>query len=459
MMRRRATTAMDVTRRRGDAEKNTGATASRPFSAFSAPPREMLFLFLVAIIALPLRAQSIRHLPACTGLGEGSTQPGDSAYPIPHAVPRPRRSADGRPWSQRFAESVMTRSPQTHRRWDYTAGVVLGAIEQVGLRRRDERMLAYVQANVDRFVKEDGVIEGYDREEFNLDEVAPGRLLLNLYARTKDERYRRAADRLRDQLRAQPRTAEGGYWHKKIYPQQMWLDGLFMGQPFAAQYARAFGDTALENDIARQFLLVARHTRDPRTGLMYHAWDAARAQPWADSATGLSRNFWGRAMGWYVMGVVETLDWLPASHPDRAAIVRTLQDAAAAIARAQDPVTGLWWNVLDQPNRAGNYLEGSASSMFAYALAKGVRLGYLDASYRAVAERGFDGLLTSLVRENADGTASLTNIVQVSGLGGNNRRDGSYRDGSFAYYASEPVVTDDYKGLGPFILAALELGR
>ena len=421
--------------------------------------RALRIIALAALLAPASAAAQLKHLPAAQQLGEGTRQPDDAPYAIPHAPPRRRVSSDGRLWSVRFAESVMKRNPQTHRRWDYTGGVVLGAIERVGLARKDVRMLGYVKENIDRFVKPDGSIEGYELEEYNIDEVAPGRLLLTLHQRTKEPRYMKAAERLREQLRTQPRTASGGFWHKKIYPQQMWLDGLFMGEPFYAQYSKVRGDTAAFTDIARQFLLVSRHTRDPRTDLMYHAWDAARAQPWADSATGLSRNFWGRAMGWYVMGVVETLDHFPASHPDRAAIVETLRQAAEGIARTQDPLTGLWWDVMDQPNREGNYLEGSASSMFVYALAKAARLGYIDASYRRLAERGFDGLLSNLVRENADGTASLINIVQVSGLGGNTRRDGSYRDGSFAYYVSEPVVTDDYKGVGPFILAALELGR
>jgi unsaturated rhamnogalacturonyl hydrolase len=417
----------------------------------------------LALAASPLAAGAahaqVAHLPAGTGLGEGTPQPGDAPLPIPHAAPRARRSPDGRPWSVRAAESVMRRSPQTHRRWDYTQGVVLGAIERVGLARRDADMIRYVDTNMARWVTHMGDITGYRLDEYNIDEVSQGRLLFGTLQRTRDERYRYAAVMLREQLRTQPRTAEGGFWHKKIYPQQMWLDGLYMGQPFFAQFAKTFNEPAAFDDIARQFLLVARHTRDPRTGLMYHGWDAAKAQPWADTATGLSPNFWGRAMGWYVMGVVETLDHFPADHPDRAAIIQTLADAAEGIARVQDPVTGLWWNVMDQPDRAGNYLEASASSMFAYALAKAARLGYVDARYRAVAERGFDGLLTNLVRENPDGTVSLVNVVQVSGLGGNPRRDGSYRDGSFAYYASEPVVTDDYKGVGPFILAALELGR
>lgn len=357
----------------------------------------------------------------------------------------------------------MRRAPQTHRRWDYTAGVVLGAVERIALARRDTAMLAYVRRNMDRFVGPEGAIDGYRADEFNLDAIAQGRLLFGLAERTGDARYRKAADILRDQLRRQPRTAEGGFWHKQLYPQQMWLDGLFMAEPFYAEYARRYEDAAARarsfDDVTRQFLLAARHTRDPRTGLMVHAWDAAHAQRWADSATGRAPNVWGRAMGWYLVGAVETLDQLPAAHPDRAALIAVVADAADAVARVQDPVTGLWWDVLDQPNRAGNYLEASASSMFAYALAKAARLGYVDARYRQVASRGFDGLLANLVREHADGTVSLINVCQVSGLGGALRKDGSYRDGSFAYYVTEPVVTDDYKGVGPFILAALELGR
>jgi unsaturated rhamnogalacturonyl hydrolase len=422
-------------------------------------PVFVLALTLAALAAAPSIDAQVPHLAAGEGLGEGSRQPDDAPLVIPHASPRPRASSDGRPWSVRVAESVMRRNPQTHRRWDYTQGVVLGAIERVALATRDRAMLRYVDENMERWITPTGDITGYRLDEYNIDEVSQGRLLFGMYERTKEERYKLAADMLRQQLRQHPRTPEGGFWHKQIYPQQMWLDGLYMGQPFFAQYARKFDEPAAFDDIARQFLLVARHTRDPRTSLMYHAWDAAKAQPWADTATGLSPHFWGRAMGWYVMGVVETLEHFPADHPDRPAIIQTLRDAAEGIARVQDPVTGLWWNVMDQPNRAGNYLEASASSMFAYALARAARLGYIDPEYRQVAERGFNGLLTNLVRENPDGTVSLTNIVQVSGLGGNLRRDGSYRDGSYAYYVSEPVVTDDYKGVGPFILAALELER
>jgi unsaturated rhamnogalacturonyl hydrolase len=239
----------------------------------------------------------------------------------------------------------------------------------------------------------------------------------------------------------------------------MWLDGLYMAEPFYAEYAKTFGEQSGFDDVAKQFLLVARHTRDPQTGLMYHGWDAAKTQKWADPQTGLSKSFWGRAMGWYMLGAVDALDYIPRTHKDRAAVIATLSQAAKAVANAQDPVTGLWWQVLDQPNRDRNYLEASASSMFVYSLAKAARLGYIDPKYLAVANRGFDGLISNLVKTNPDGSVSLTNICQVAGLGGNLRKDGSYRDGTYEYYVSEPVVADDYKGVGPFIMAAHELGR
>jgi unsaturated rhamnogalacturonyl hydrolase len=369
------------------------------------------------------------------------------------------QTPDRRPWSVRFAEAVMQRKPAVSERWDYTAGLMLLAIDRVGERTKDPKFAAYMKENMDRFVGADGTVRGYRTDDYNLDQINQGRLLFPLLSRTNDARYRKAADILRDQLRRQPRTRDGGFWHKQIYPQQMWLDGLYMAEPFYAQYARTIGDTAAFSDITRQFLLVARHTRDARTGLYYHGWDEARAQKWADSTTGRSPHFWGRAMGWYAMAIVDVLDELPESHRDRAQIIRILQDLADAVERVQDPVTGLWYQILDQPSRAGNYHEASGSSMFVYALAKGARKGYLTARSRAVAERGFDGLVKHLVKTDEQGRPSLTGICEVAGLGGALRKDGSYRDGSFAYYVSEPVVADDYKGVGPFILAALELGR
>lgn len=359
------------------------------------------------------------------------------------------------PWSVRVANSVMRRSPAAvYGKWDYTAGLVLLGLERVGTRTGDAKYAAYIEKSVDSLVHPDGSIATYDAAEHNLDQINEGRALFALYDRTHDARYAKAADRLREQLRHQPRTSEGGFWHKDIYPQQMWLDGLYMAEPFYAEYAARHHDTTAMNDVVRQFLLVARHTRDPRTGLFYHAWDAAHQQPWADSATGLSKNFWGRAVGWYLMAAVDVLDYLPKTHPQRAALIQVVQQLADAVAKVQDPVTGVWWQVLDQPDRARNYLEASASAMFVYAFAKGARMGYLPAAYHTLAERGFDGMLANFVTVEPNGLVSINDICKVAGLGGNPPRDGSYE-----YYVSEPVVSNDYKGVGAFILAANELGR
>ncbi|HEX9106235.1 MAG TPA: glycoside hydrolase family 88 protein, partial [Longimicrobiales bacterium] len=338
--------------------------------------------------------------------------------------------------------------------WDYTGGLVLWAIEQVGQRAHDPALQAYVQRNVDRFVQPDGRIAVYDSAELSLDRIEPGNVILALWQRTHDPRYRTAAATLRRQLSRQPRTDEGGFWHKQIYPQQMWVDGIYMASPFYARYGQAFGESAAFEDVARQILLVARHLRDPRTGLYYHGWDAAHKQIWADSLTGLSPSLWARGDGWYLMGLVDVLDVLPTDHPDRPQLLRVLRDLAESLARVQDPASGLWYQVLDQPNRAGNYLEASGSAMFVYALAHAARRGHLGAEYLAVAQRGFAGIVKHLLRPNPDGTLSLTQICGVAGLGGRQQRDGS-----FHYYVHEPIVADDYKGVGPFMLAALELGR
>ena len=357
-------------------------------------------------------------------------------------------------YAEQFVKATIARNPQVHTKWDYTAGVVLLAIERQGEAQKNQAYLDYVKRNIDSFVQPDGSIRTYDMDEFNLDQVAEGRLLFPLYARTHDERYRKAIETLRTQLRNQPRTSEGGFWHKKLYPQQMWLDGLYMASPFLAQYGAVFNDTSALNDVATQILLVARNTRDAKTGLYYHAWDATHSQIWADSLTGHSANFWARAVGWYAMAIVDVLDVLPRTHRDRAPIINVLAELADAVSNVQDPVTGLWYDVLDQPTRKGNYHETSASSMFVYALAKGAHNGWIDARYLQVARRAYDGLIKQMVRLDGKNGISLDSIVTVSGLGGKQNRNGS-----FEYYISEPVASNDYKGIGPFIMASQELGR
>jgi unsaturated rhamnogalacturonyl hydrolase len=273
-----------------------------------------------------------------------------------------------------------------------------------------------------------------------------------LYRQTHEDKYLKAVQILREQLRTQPRTFDGGFWHKKRYPNQMWLDGLYMAGPFYAEYAATFHEDTAFNDIARQFILMEKHSRDEKTGLLYHAWDASKKERWADPQTGRSPNFWGRAMGWYGMALVDALDQFPADHPRRKELLAILQRYAAAVQRWQDQPTGLWYEVLDKGTEKGNYQEASVSCMFVYTLAKALRQKYLPANYIPVAQKGYAGIIKKFIRTDDKGLLALDGTVQVGGLGGK-----PYRDGSYAYYLSEKVITNDAKGVGAFILAATEI--
>ncbi|MDB5196565.1 MAG: glucuronyl hydrolase [Flaviaesturariibacter sp.] len=336
-------------------------------------------------------------------------------------------------------------------KWRYDQGVVLKGMEGLWRATGEARYFQYIQRSIDFYVGEDGSIKGYKPDEYNIDHLNNGRLLLLLYNVTGKEKYRKAASLLRDQLKTHPRTAEGSFWHKKIYPNQVWLDGLYMGQPFYAEYAQLFHEDTAFNDIARQFILIERHARDPKTGLLYHGWDASKEQAWADKQTGLSPNVWGRALGWYGMAMVDVLDYLPANHQGRDSILNILNRFAKAVTLAQDARSGLWYDVPNMPTESKNYFEASASSMLVYTLAKGVRKGYLPAAYLAVARKGYAGICSRFIKTEA-GQAILSGTVGVSGLGGK-----PYRDGSFAYYMSEPVIDNDPKGMGAFIQAANEI--
>lgn len=355
------------------------------------------------------------------------------------------------PWAMRMADSIMEQHPIRGRKWTYEWGVTLKGIEQLWHQTGDPRYFDYIKRNVDEFVQPDGSIRTYRLEDYNIDMINSGKLLFGLLNATGEERYERAAHLLRDQLRTHPRTADGGFWHKLVYPKQMWLDGIYMGSPFLAEYARTFDEPDAFDDVAHQIILIEGHTRDPKTGLLYHGWDETLRQGWADPATGHSPHFWGRAVGWFMMALVDVLDHFPAEHPQRGRIIAIFEETVAALERVQDPATGLWYQVLDHGAHEGNYLEASASSMFAYAIAKAVRLGHIGLDCRRIAERGFDGIVTHLVSEE-HGRLALNQICYVAGLGGI-----PYREGTFDYYISEPVVTNDDKGVGPFILAGVEL--
>lgn len=349
-------------------------------------------------------------------------------------------------WPDSFAVK-----PGSPARWSYDQGVILKGIEGIWNATGDARWFNYIQKQMDYYVKEDGSIKGYRPDEYNIDHLNNGKLVLLLYQVTGKEKYKKAADLLRTQLKTHPRTSEGGFWHKKIYPTQMWLDGLYMGQPFYAEYARVFGEDTIFNDVTKQFVLMERHARDPKTGLLFHGWDESRQQAWADKTTGLSPEVWGRALGWFGMAMVDALDHFPANHPGKDSIIGILNRFAKAVTSVQDAKTGLWYDVVSKPKEPKNYFEASASSMLVYTLAKGVRKGYLPVTYLGNATKGYNGLLVQFIREEGGQTA-LHGTVSVSGLGGK-----PYRDGSFAYYMSEPVIVNDPKGMGAFILAADEM--
>ncbi|QOG00552.1 glycoside hydrolase family 105 protein [Flavobacterium sp. MDT1-60] len=364
-------------------------------------------------------------------------------------------------WSDKMALTLMKRHPESYMiddskkpKWDYVHALVLHSFEELYKKNPDPRYNAYVRSYVDQFVEGDGSIKTYEFDKYNIDLVVPGRLLFDVYQTSKEEKYLKAMQLVRKQLSEQPRTASGGFWHKQIYPNQMWLDGLYMGEPFYAQYTLTFEQGKSFDDIAKQFELIQLHATDPKTELLYHAWDESKQMPWANKQTGNSPNFWSRALGWYVMALVDVLDYMPKEHPKQKELVKYLNNACAALAKYQDK-SGLWYQVTDKGGEKGNYLEASGSSMFAYAFAKGANKGYLPAKYKKLANKAFDGLTKVLIKKvDEDGGITLTNCCQVAGLGGT-----PYRDGSYEYYINERKKDNDPKATGPFILAALELNR
>jgi len=362
-------------------------------------------------------------------------------------------------WSQQLAATAMnmwkdsfSMRPGQPARWSYDQGVILKGIEGIWNATGDGKYFNYIQRNMDYYVGEEGTIKGYRPDEFNIDHVNNGKQLLLLYRVTGKEKYKKAVDLLRDQLRHHPRTSEGGFWHKKIYPYQMWLDGLYMGEPFYAEYAMLFHEDTAFNDIAKQFILMEKHARDPKTGLLYHGWDESKQQRWADKATGLSPNFWARSLGWYGMALVDALDYFPSNHPKRQELINILNRFAKAVAAFQDPKSGVWYDVPDKQTTPKNYKEASASCMLVYTLAKGVRKGYLPTSYLPKAKKGYEGIIKEFIEVDNNSQVNLKGTVAVSGLGGN-----PYRDGSFDYYMSEPVIVNDPKGMGAFINCAVEM--
>jgi len=337
--------------------------------------------------------------------------------------------------------------------WAYEQGVLLDGMAAEWRQTGDGRLFAYVKAAVDRSVDKDGVIHmangvAFPADAHSMDDIEMGRSLIVLYRVTQDARYYKAAKFLHDQMQQQPKNTSGGYWHKQIYPNQMWLDGAYMSEPFLATYARTFHQPGDMAGVAEQLLLMDTHMRDRGTGLLHHGWDESKQMDWANKKTGLSPEIWARAMGWYAMALVDVLERMPATDPQRLAMEALTRRTLTAVMRYQDSASGLWWQVMDKGGQRGNYLETSASCMFVYAIAKAIRLGMLSFTAGENVTRGWAGIQKQFVKP--DGTLSGT--VKVAGLGGN-----PYRSGTYDYYIGEAVGDNDAKGVGAYLLALSEV--
>lgn len=359
-----------------------------------------------------------------------------------------------------FADSEMKRFPEAwqldHGKrlyFGYSQGLGCMAMLKVWEKTGDRKYLDYVIQWADTIINDAGEIHLYKVETYNIDYINPGKILFDVYRETGNEKYKLAMDRLVNQMKNHPRTLEGAFWHKLIYQHQIWLDGLYMGSPFLAQYAVTFNKPELMEDVINQFLICAERTYDTKTGLYYHAWDESKRQRWANKETGHSPNFWGRSIGWWYMALVDVLDFVPKNHPQRGKLIEMIQGLADTLPKYQDK-NGLWYQVIDKGNQNGNYHEASVSSMFMYSYAKAVNKGYIDKKYMKIAERTYDGLMKDLIVKNQDGTLTLTKCCAVGGLGGT-----PYRDGSFEYYINERIRDNDTKATGPFIMGCLEIDR
>ncbi len=336
--------------------------------------------------------------------------------------------------------------------WNYVDGCMIKAILELYHIRKDSRYLAFADAFIDYFVQEDGSILSYDPKEYNLDNVNAGKTLFDLYRLTGREKYRRAIDTVYSQLQGQPRTSTGNFWHKQIYPNQVWLDGLYMAQPFYMQYELTFHQGENCQDSFQQFLTVYDRMRDLRNGLYYHAYDDSRQSFWCDKVTGLSDSFWLRAMGWYAMALIDTMEILPDSMAsERETLGRMYRELIDAMLPYQDEASGMWYQVVNRGGISPNYLETSGSAIFAYAIMKSVRLGFLPDSYFAFGKKAFDGICNTYLSEK-DGELQLGGICLVAGLGNK-----EMREGTFDYYMREPIVQNDAKGVAPLVLAYVEV--
>ncbi len=348
-------------------------------------------------------------------------------------------------------EKVLSGEPN---KWNYIDGCMITAILSLYEMTEDEKYYEFAKNFVDYYVKEDGTIATYDPEEFNLDNVNTASNLFYLYDKTGDEKYRKAIELVRGQLERMPRTKEGNFWHKNIYPYQVWLDGMYMAQPFYMRYEMKFNGMKGCKDSISQFENVEKLMKDPKTGLYYHGYDESRQMYWANPETGCSANFWLRALGWFSVALVETATAMTdVLYDEYRYLLRLLENLVESLKPYQDE-SGMFWQVVDHQGEEGNYLETSGTALISYAILKAVRLGYLPEIYEDMGIKALEGIIDRYLTIDEDGNLELGGICLVAGLGGKTRRDGSA-----SYYYSEPVVKNEAKGVAPLLLAYIELLR
>ena len=396
-------------------------------------------------------------------------------------------------YSEWLTYSEMQRVPKSYLldfsttpKWSYVMGIELEGMLDTYLCYGGEAIRKYCQEYTDTMIYADGNIRGFNILDYNLDNIRTGHFVTRMYQNWPEAKNLKAMQLMMKQLQDQPRTvADRVFWHKAVYAYQVWLDGIFMGLPFrcltapitekAPKGKRTKGNpvTSIYDDAVNQLKITYQRTLDPKTGLNRHAYDETRKTFWADKETGLSQHCWGRAQGWYTMALIEVLDALPEDYARRSEVIDLLKSDFDAILKWQDKDSGVWYQVMDSPSREGNYLESTCSAMFTYALLKAYRKGYVGEKYRDAGIKAYKGIINKFIKVHPDKTISLTECCSVAGLGPaetpeviaamkkinpkGSVKENRRRDGSYAYYLSEPIRYNDAKGVGPFIWASLEM--
>ena len=338
--------------------------------------------------------------------------------------------------------------------WNYIDGCMMTSLYNIYRLTGNKKYLDFVDEFIDYYVFDDGTIRGYEMSTYNVDNINEGRVLFDLYKETGKPKYKRAINLLYSQLQSQPRTETGNFWHKKIYPNQVWLDGLYLAQVFYTRYETTFNRGRNYGDIVKQFRNVWLNMYDNDKQLYYHGWDVSKQAFFFYSETGLSKSFWLRSVGWYTVGLVDAISYFDLSRPNlKTELITIFRKTIEGLEQYIDPEKHMFWQVVDQKGREGNYVETSGSAMIAYAMMKGARLGFVDRRFAAVGEKIFNGICREYLTET-DGELNLGGICLMAGLG---PESNPARDGTYEYYISEPVVENDAKGTGPFVMAYTEI--